>query len=80
MTVALDHDVVRLSGHCTAEDAELLLKHLVAGARRVDLSSCDHLHGAVVQLLMATRPAVLGEPAQFVRDWLIPLICEPDSP
>jgi hypothetical protein len=80
MTVALAHGIVRLSGHCTAEDAELLLKHLADGARRVDLSGCDHLHCAVVQLLMAARPAILGEPEQFLRDWLIPLILEPDSP
>lgn len=80
MTVALDQGIVRLSGHCSAEDAEILLKHLAAGVRRVDLSGCDHLHGAVVQLLMAARPALLGEPAQFLRDWLIPLIREPESP
>jgi hypothetical protein len=29
---------------------------------------------------MAARPAILGEPEQFLRDWLIPLILEPDSP
>ena len=76
MTVAADNGIVRLSGHCSAEDAELLLHHLVAGARRVDLDGCDYLHGAVVQLLMATRPAITGEPAPFIRDWLIPLIRE----
>ena len=80
MTVALDQGTVRLSARCMAEDAELLLRHLVGGARQVDLTGCDYLHGAVVQLLMAARPTIVGEPADFLRDWLIPLIREQDSP
>lgn len=80
MSVTIELGIVRLSGRCPAEDAELLLKHLVEGARQVDLSSCDYLHGAVVQLLMAARPTIAGEPAEFGRDWLIPLINEQDSP
>ena len=74
MTVAIDQGVVRLCGRCTAEDAELLLNHLVGGCREVDLTGCDYLHGAVVQLLMAARPAIVGEPAKFLGDWVIPLI------
>lgn len=74
MTVAIDQGTVLLSGHCLAEDAELLLKHLVGGAREVDLSGCDYLHGAVVQLLLAAQPAIVGEAAEFLRDWVIPVI------
>lgn len=80
MTVVADGKIVRLSGPCTAEDAEALLKLLVSGARQVDLDRCDYLHGAVVQLLMAGRPEIIGEPAGFLRDWLIPLIRKQDSP
>lgn len=80
MTVVVDEDIVRLSGRCMAEDAELLLAHLVAGAKTVDLSGCDYVHGAVVQLLMAARPTIVGEPAQFLRTWLVPLIREQGSP
>lgn len=79
MTVIAGGDVVRLSGRCVAEDAEALLKHLVAGVRQVDVSGCEYLHGAIVQLLMAARPAIVGEPTEFLRDWLIPLVREPDS-
>ena len=80
MTIAIDQDVVRISGHSTVEDAELLLAHLVKGARKVDLTGCDYLHGAVVQLLMAARPAIVGDPAGFLRDWIVPLIRDRDSP
>lgn len=80
MSVAIDQGIVRLSGRCMAEDAELLLKHLAGGAKRVDVGGCDYLHGAVVQLLMAARPTIVGEPAGFLGDWLIPLIRERISP
>lgn len=79
MTVAVDGKTARLSGTCTAEDAEALLKLLVSGVRQVDLEGCDYLHGAVVQLLMAGRVDIIGEPAAFLRDWVIPLVHKPDS-
>jgi hypothetical protein len=81
MTIIVEGDIVTLSGRCVAEDAEPLLKHLLGGVRQVDVSGCNYLHGAVVQLLMAARPAIVGEPeAGFLRDWLIPLVREPNSP
>ncbi|WP_341631814.1 hypothetical protein [Sphingomonas agri] len=80
MSVAVDGKTVRLSGTCTAEDAETLLALLVSGVRAVDLSDCDYLHGAVVQLLMAGRVDIIGEPAGFLGDWVIPLIRKQDSP
>lgn len=80
MTIALEGEVIRLSGRCVAEEAEPMLKHLLGGARQVDLSGCDYLHGALVQLLMASKPVIIGEPDEFLRDWLMPLIRHPDSP
>ena len=79
MTVVAAPGIVRLSGRCMAEDAELLLKQLTAGVTQVDLTGCDYLHGALVQLLMAARPTLVGEPAEFLRDWVIPLIRRQDS-
>ena len=79
MTVVAAHGTIRLSGRCMAEDAEVLLKHLAAGLTQVDLTGCDYLHGAIVQLLLAARPSLVGEPAEFLRDWVIPLIPRRDS-
>lgn len=79
MTIERNDGVVRLSGHCQAEDAEPLLKLLSAGVVQVDLSGCEYLHGAVLQLLMAARPTISGEPAPFLRDWIIPLISRQSS-
>lgn len=80
MTVEADNGTAFLSGRCVAEDAELLLKHFQTGIRRVDLDGCDYLHGAVLQLLMAARPEIIGEPSEFLGSWVIPLISSPDSP
>lgn len=80
MTIAAEGKSVQLSGTCTAEDAETLLKLLLEGAQEVDLTGCDYLHGAIVQLLMAARPNIIGEPAGFLGDWLIPSIRNQDSP
>ena len=80
MTIALEGEIIHLSGHCVAEDAEPMLKHLLGGARQVDLTGCTFLHGALVQLLMAAKPVIIGEPDEFLRDWLMPLIHKPDSP
>lgn len=80
MTVAADNGTVFLTGCCGAEDAEPLLKHFQAGLKRVDLGGCDHIHGAVLQLLMAARPAITGEPSEFLSSWVIPLISGLNSP
>ena len=72
MTVRLDNaGVIILAGECPVEDAETLLEHLQA--RRdgpVDWSGCTALHTAVLQILMAARPKLLGECGDgFVRTW-----------
>lgn len=67
---------VELSGHCTIEDAEVLLRHLIADPRRgIEWSSCEHLHCAVLQVLLAARPPVLGTPADaFLSQHIAPLL------
>jgi hypothetical protein len=53
MTITLEHDMIRLQGHCGVEEAEQLLGLLQSGAVRVDWSGCTGLHTALVQLLLA---------------------------
>jgi hypothetical protein len=73
MTVVMDNGVVRLQGQCGTEDVEMLLAALSSGTPSVDISEVDHLHGAILQVLLTFRPALLGSPRDtFVRTWLIP--------
>ncbi|MGY2047273.1 STAS domain-containing protein [Methylobacterium sp. JK268] len=68
MTLTLTDSILRLTGHCPAEEAEPLLDAL-RGAEPpacVDLAGLDHAHAAVLQVLMALRPTLTGAPADPV--------------
>ena len=76
MSVRLDGDIVFLEGPCRVEDAEPLLGLLQAGRERtVDLTDAEHLHAAVLQVLMALRPSIQGTAGDtFLRDWIAPAL------
>ena len=74
MSVEHSGGVIHLQGRCGIEDAEPLLEALISGSDNVDLTHCEHLHGAVLQLLMAARPNIVGNPAPFLHKWVVPLI------
>ena len=55
---------VNLVGQVTVEEAEELSNWLkkTPGAA-VKVSQCDHIHAAVLQVLLALAPSIRGEPA-----------------
>jgi hypothetical protein len=75
MTVRLttEGDIV-LEGHCSSEDAEILLQNLTSNpTAQVDLRACEFAHTAVIQVLMADKPKLLGPPGgSALRDWVYP--------
>jgi hypothetical protein len=76
MTVTLETDTIRLSADCPVGDAEPLLALLQeAPGRAVDLTGAGTLHTAVVQVLLALQPEVLGPAGDpFVDRWIAPLL------
>jgi len=76
MSVRLDGNVIVLEGPCRVEDAEPLLGWLQADRGRiVDLTGAEHLHAAVLQVLMALRPIIRGAAEDaFLRDWITPAL------
>ena len=76
MSVRLDGNVILLEGPCRVEDAEPLLGLLQDGRERtVDLTDAEHLHAAVLQILMALRPAIQGAARDaFLQDWIVPAL------
>ncbi|RDI57342.1 hypothetical protein [Microvirga subterranea] len=80
MSVRLNGNVIVLEGPCRVEDAEPLLGWLQAdGSRVVELTAVEHLHTAVVQVLMALRPGIRGTGNDaFVRDWIVPALTTPE--
>jgi hypothetical protein len=68
-------------GAVNAEDALTLLEFLQSHRdARVDLGSCVHVHTAVLQLLLATRPEIVALPSEtFLSRWLSPVLGQPDT-
>lgn len=82
MSVRVVNGVILLEGRCRIEEAETLLGYLLEDAdRQVDLSACDALHSAIVQILMATRPRIAGKPVDpFLCTYVVPLLETERSP
>ena len=78
MSVRLDGDIIRLEGRCHVEDAEPFLLLLQAeSSRRLDLSQAESIHTAIIQILLAWAPQLIGDCGDyFVRDWVIPLLAD----
>jgi hypothetical protein len=76
MTVGLENGNILLAGICPADDAESLLR-LILNDRRaiVDWRACDEAHTAVIQILLAAKPELLGPSANpFLHSRIAPLI------
>lgn len=76
MPIRYDDDLARFEAACTVDEALPLAEWLEAtAAPRVDLSACTDLHTALLQLLLAARPAVDGAAADaFLARWIGPLL------
>ncbi|WP_025322986.1 hypothetical protein [Deferrisoma camini] len=73
MPITFKKTVAVLEGVCAVEDAEGLLAWLQSHPRgKVNLKRVEHLHTAVLQVLMAASPAISAWPedpdlAQWLR-------------
>jgi len=76
MTFTTKEHVGCLDGVATAEDAMDLAVWLVSTKNAsIDLTTCTHLHGAVLQTLLAYRPIVDALPHDpFLAEWIMPNI------
>jgi hypothetical protein len=80
MTVRADGaGVILLEDDCPAEDAEVLLRLLsLKPASTVDWRACEQAHTAVLQVLLAAHPVILGPPrGSFLAKWFSPAFLEP---
>jgi len=64
MPIHYDRDHAVLAGQATVEDAEDFVQWLrERPAATVDLAGCEHVHAAVLQVLLALRPTLVRPPA-----------------
>jgi hypothetical protein len=68
------HGSIVLEGVCPSEDADTLVQYLLSNPEAaVDWRACEAAHSAVIQVLMAARPRLVGPPAgQALRAWVEP--------
>jgi hypothetical protein len=77
MTVRVtESGTIVLEGICASEDAEVLLQNLLAyPATSVDWRGCEGAHAAVVQVLIAAKPKLIGPPASApLKNWVQPFL------
>jgi hypothetical protein len=77
MTVRVANDgAIMLEGDCPPEDAETVARLLLLDpAASVDWRTCDRAHTAIVQVLLAARPVMIGPPQSlFLRNWVAPML------
>ncbi|NYG32978.1 hypothetical protein HZU83_06065 [Sphaerotilus montanus] len=66
-----------LQGLVSAEDAEILLEWLKSRpGSAVNVTRCQQMHAAVLQVLLALRPRIIGQPAD---PWLQAVLAAPRS-
>lgn len=70
-----------LAGTCGPEDAEPLLQMLIdTPVGPVEWSSCEHLHTAVVQILLLTKPDLVGPCGDaWIDQWISALNPGPEN-
>jgi hypothetical protein len=76
MALRLEGNEIWLIDVCGAEEAlefvDLLLK---AERPTINLSRCTHLHAALLQTVIAFKPAVSAQPtAPFLQKWISPML------
>jgi hypothetical protein len=70
------HGTIVLKDSCPSEDAEVLVRHLASNPTAdVDLRNCDFAHTAVIQVLLAFKPVLLGPPLEnSIWRWVYPAL------
>jgi hypothetical protein len=64
MSIVYEKDIARLGGTVNVEDAECFLEWVQTHPQgEIDLSACEHLHAANLQVLMASRLRIASWPA-----------------
>jgi len=72
MSIEIASDCIHLAGVVMVEEAESLATHLKEHPQSaVNLSACESMHSAVLQVLLALRPKLVGLPAD---PWLRSLL------
>lgn len=79
MTVRrIEAGTIALEGTCPSEDAETLVQLLLETPdATVDWRMCEGAHAAVIQVLLAAEPALMGVPRDpALAQWVYPILTD----
>jgi len=76
MSIEYKKTVAIVDGECLIEDAETLLEWVLLNPKgKINLKQCGHMHTAVLQVILATRPSVSAWPeANSESAWLVSVL------
>ncbi len=76
MPLEITSGTVGLIGNCGADEALEFVDALSAAEMpKIDMSACTNLHPALLQALLAFKPAVSNPPTDpFLVRWILPLL------
>lgn len=76
MSIRYDGDTIHMEGICAVDEADALLKFLEEHkCPRVSVSQCQHMHTALLQLLLSYRVVLEGEAFNpFIWRWVVPAL------
>ncbi|MBF0335898.1 MAG: hypothetical protein HQL40_20035 [Alphaproteobacteria bacterium] len=74
MPIRYEKTTAHFEGACLPDEALALIEWLnVRKSPKVDLRACEHLHAALLQVLLAARPRIVEPPADpFLARWAMP--------
>ncbi len=77
MSVVVDPAAIHLTGRCVIDDAEPLIAALQDHpGRPVNIAGAQKLHLAVVQVLLAARPRLIGGPDNPILRGILGISCD----
>lgn len=63
MSIKYTNNIAYLQQTCTVEEAEQLLAWFQSHPKgKINLKACEHLHTAILQVLLAVNPVITAEP------------------
>jgi hypothetical protein len=76
MPIRYEGETIHMEGFCAIDEAEELLRFLeLHRGAQVVLTECQHLHTALLQLLLSYRVCLAGEAYNpFVSKWIVPML------
>lgn len=79
--IRYEGNTIHMDSFCAIDEAEGMVRFLEEhSSPRVELTQCQHMHTALLQLLLSYRVELAGEAYNpFISKWIVPLLQAPGA-